>query len=161
MRASRGSARPLSARLRRSKTPSAIPSCRLAGCRRRARRGSIVWSRENARALPSRVVFVEIRELIYDCELRERRAGAQEQAHDSPTIEMAPGPRGRENHELPWTSGEVPEEVDISDISMCIEEECDHIDAGITNATGCIMQRRPILLLRRFRVRSPVKERAG
>ncbi len=33
--------------------------------------------------------------------------------------------------------------VDISDISMCIEEECDHIDAGITKASGCILQRRP------------------
>ena len=45
-------------------------------------------------------------------------------------------------------------------ISTCIEEESDHIDAAVTESSGCLMQRRhgsaaPV------RIRSPVKKRTG
>ena len=79
--------------------------------------------------------------MIY-CELIERRAGAHEQACDFPTIEIARRVRvlflETTNCQGEWRLAAAAR-VDISDISMCSEEECDHIDAGITNATGCIM----------------------
>ena len=78
-------------------------------------------------------------ELIYDWP-RERRAGAQEHAHDPPTIEMALRGLETTNRGHEWRSAR---RVRRANLSTCIEEECDHIDAGITNATGCILQRRP------------------